>query len=115
MSIVLPAKDQAVLQAISYPGSLVALYHLSGDTGDLEVTQSNCGGFSHKQGLLAAPVAQVVEGLSGVQDDLAPSSAPHGPRVTAQTAVHIGEVEARLGVQGHYWLQSDFKASLGWD
>lgn len=34
----------AVLGVVSYPGSLVALRHLSGDTRDLETTQPRWGG-----------------------------------------------------------------------
>lgn len=60
VSIILHANNQAILQTISYPCSLVAPYHLSGDTRDLEITQSSCGGFSQKQGLLSVPTAQVV-------------------------------------------------------
>lgn len=117
MSVVLCAKDQAALQAISYPGSLVALYHLCGGTGDLEITQSNCGGFSQKQGLLAAPTAQVVEGLSGMQDDLGSILSTIWTKSDGtKCCPNIWEVEARgSGVKGHHWLQSDFKASLGWD
>lgn len=51
VSIILHASNQAVLQAIFYPGGLVALYRLSSDTRDLEITQSSCGGFSQNQGL----------------------------------------------------------------
>lgn len=54
----------------TYPCSLVALYHLSGDTRDREITQSSCGGFSQKQGLLFMPTAQVIESLHGMQDAL---------------------------------------------
>lgn len=57
MSIILYAKDQAVLQAFSCITFLVTL----------EITQSCCGGFSQKQGLWAVPAAQVVGGLCGMQ------------------------------------------------
>lgn len=80
MSTILYAKDQAVLQAFSYPGSLVALYHLSGDSRDHSVL---LWGLLPKAGPLGCACSLRWLGACVA----CRASAPHEPRVMAQAGI----------------------------